>query len=157
MRIRKVLMQLTLFMAMMFCFSDMAQANELVNLLMSQLGVTQQQAAGGAGAIFKTAQDNLKPDEFKQIEQAVPEAGSLIQAAPKLSQDSSAMGGLGSLGSMAKNVSPKLGSTAELAQSFDKLGLEKQMIGKFTDIVVDYCKQKGGSLVSGLMQKAIGL
>ena len=155
MRIKKIVTVLAVSTVMLFCLSGLAQASELVNLLMSQLGVTQQQATGGAGAIFKAAQDNLKPDEFKQIEQAVPEADNLINAAPKVEQPSS-MGGLGSLTSMAKNVSPKLGAGAELAQSFDKLGLEKQMIGKFSDIVVDYCKQKGGNMVSSLMQKAIG-
>ena len=155
MKIRKSITVFIITMATVFLMAGMAQANELVNLLMSQLGVTQPQAEGGAGAIFKTAQENLKPDEFKQIESAVPEAESLIKAAPKVEEEST--GGFGSLTSMARQAAPgKLGSAADLAQSFDKLGLEKEMVGKFSNIVVDYCKEKGGQVVSSLMQKAIG-
>ncbi len=156
MKTRKTFAVFTITLFALFSLAGMAQASELVNLLMSQLGVTEQQATGGAGAIFKTAQDNLKPDEFKQIESAVPEAGTLIKVAPKVAEEKSA-GGLGSLTAMAKGVSPKMGATAELAQSFNKLGLEKQMMGKFTNVVVDYCKQKGGAMVAELMQKAVGL
>ncbi len=156
MKMRKSIAVFVMAMATVFFMAGMAQANELVNILMSQLGVTQPQAEGGAGAIFKTARENLKPDEFKQIESAVPEAESLIKAAPNVEEEKST-GGFGSLTSMAKQVAPgKLGSAAELSESFDKLGLEKQMIGKFSNIVVDYCKEKGGQVVSSLMQKAIG-
>jgi hypothetical protein len=155
MKIRKSIAIFSLSIAAVFLMAGMAQANELVSLLMSQLGVTQPQAEGGAGAIFKTAQENLTPDEFNKIETAVPEADSLIKAAPKVEEEST--GGFGSLTSMAKKAAPgQLGSAAELSQSFDKLGLEKDMIGKFSNIVVDYCKEKGGAMVSSLMQKAIG-
>ncbi len=156
MKTRKSFAVFTITLFAFFSLASMAQASELVNLLMSQLGVTEQQATGGAGAIFKTAQHNLKPDEFKQIESAVPEAGSLIKAAPQVAEKKSS-GAFGSLTAMAKGVSPKLGATAELAQSFNELGLEKQMMGKFTNVVVDYCKQKGGAMVAELMQKAVGL
>ncbi len=140
------------------CFSGAVHAgvtNELVNILMSRLGVTEQQAAGGAGAIFKTAQDTLKPDEFKQLESSVPGVDSLIKEAPALTTEKSSGGWGSAFTSMAKQASPDLGAAAELSQSFDKLGLEKQMIGKFADIIGDYCKEKGGQMAQSLIQKAI--
>ncbi len=44
-----------------------AQAQDLVGMLVSQLGVTSEQATGGAGAIFNLAKERLAPDQFSQI------------------------------------------------------------------------------------------
>ncbi len=129
--------------------------SELVNLLVNQLGVTRNQAAGGAGAIFRSAKEKLEPQEFQKIESAVPEAQSLIEAAPQITGAKSSGGWGSALTSLAKEANPDVGAAAELAQSFDKLGLEKQMIGKFGNIISNYCKEKGGEIVQGLIQKAL--
>jgi uncharacterized protein (DUF2267 family) len=153
---RKTLTSAMIVISALLLFTGMAQANELVNLLMSQLGVTQQQAAGGTGAILNSAKESLKPNEFQQLAATIPEADKLMAAAPKVEAPEQKGMGLGSLTSMAKQVSPELGSKAELAQSFQELGLEKDMIGKFGNVIMDYCKQKGSTIASSLLQKVIG-
>ena len=44
----------------------------LVDLLTSQLGVTKNQAEGGAGSIFQSAKQNLSVEDFSSIAKAVP-------------------------------------------------------------------------------------
>src|SRR2546430_16338330 len=59
-----------------------AAASELVGALTQQLGVTEQQATGGAGAIFGLAKSKLSPDNFGQVASVVPGMEGLLQAAP---------------------------------------------------------------------------
>ena len=49
-----------------------AQDLGLVDLLSSQLGITKDQASGGAGAIFQLAKQNLTVEDFSSIAKAVP-------------------------------------------------------------------------------------
>jgi len=64
---------------------------------------------------------------------------------------------MGTLSSLAGKANPKVGSAMDLAKSFDQLGLGKDMIGKFGKVITDYCKQKGSSVASSVISKAIGL
>ena len=48
----------------------------------------------------------------------------------------------------------KLGNPA-LADSFNKLGLGGDMVGKFVPIVVDYVKEKGGKVVMNFLKSAL--
>ncbi len=127
-----------------------AEKEGLVSLLTSQLGVTNQQAAGGAGSILGYAKGNMKADDFKKVAAAVPETKDLIKAAPKAEGPASMLGGLGS-------QTGGVGATAALAGSFEKLGLKSDMIGKFIPIVVSYTKSKGGAGVGDLLSSALGL
>jgi hypothetical protein len=61
-----------------------AHAAGLVDLLTQQLGVTEPQATGGAGAIFTMAKAKLSPQDFGQVAKAVPNMTDLLQAAPKV-------------------------------------------------------------------------
>ena len=157
MKTGKFLITITTALTLLFLSATVqaGMTSELVNTLVNQLGVTENQAAGGAGAIFRSAKEKLAPEEFKKIESAVPEAESLIEAAPQITGEKSSGGWGSALTSIAKEANPDVGAAAELAQSFDKLGLEKQMIGKFGNIISDYCKEKGGEIVQGLIQKAL--
>ena len=55
--------------------------NELIQQLVSQLGVNPDQAKGGAGLLFKMVQSKLGGD-FSKVAQAMPEVTGLIKAAP---------------------------------------------------------------------------
>ena len=68
--------------------------NELVKALVSQLGVTDDQATKGSGLLFKAAKERLGGD-FSKIEQALPDVARLIQKAPSASASSA--GGLGGM------------------------------------------------------------
>lgn len=135
----------------------------LVGMLTQQLGVTTPQAEGGAGAIFSAAKQKLSPAEYTQVSDKVPEATTLLDKAPEPKSEgggmtktiggvSSALGGSGgSLGGAAATV----GGMGALSDSFSSLGMSSDMVGKFTPIVLDYAKSKGGDTVMNLLKGAL--
>jgi len=141
---------LGIFAGTSYVFAD---TSELIGMLVNNLGVTQEQATGGAGAIFSQAQQKLSPGDFMKVSDALPGIDSLISAAPKSS---------GLTGSLTKGASSMLGSSsssvqgvASLADSFSSLGLNPNMVGKFTDIVLKYADQVGGKEIMSLLQGAL--
>jgi hypothetical protein len=126
-----------------------AEGMGLVDLLSSQLGVTKNQAEGGAGSIFQLAKQNLSMEDFSVIAKAVPGIDKMMGAAPKVEESSSA---LGSISSMVSGNSKKLEGMAGLASSFTKLGLNSDMISKFTPIILDYVKNQGGEHAMNLLK-----
>jgi hypothetical protein len=130
-----------------------AMGMDLVSTLVSKLGVTKDQAAGGAGAIFKSAKGNMTPGDYKTLVTKVPEAESLQEQAPKSESKTASM--LGGATSLLGKKTGGLAGSADLINSFKSLGLNQEMIGKFTPVVLDYVKEKGGPMVMGLLQKAI--
>jgi hypothetical protein len=127
-------------------FSFAADEGSLVQTLSKQLNVSDDQAAGGAGAIFQYAKGALSGEDYGKVEKAVPEATQLIQKAPATDSAASAVGGaLGKTGSQAAGL-------ASLTSSFDKLGMSSDMVGKFTPIVVNYAEQKGGEQVGTILR-----
>jgi hypothetical protein len=114
---------------------------------MSQLGVSDQQASGGAGLLFKLAKDKLSSEQFSQISAAVPEASTLVSAAP-------ASGG-GVMGMLGKAMGGQAGDLASLAGGFSQLGMDAGMIQKFIPIVLEFVQQRGGAGVAGLLQQVL--
>ena len=122
----------------------------LVDLLSSQLGVTKSQAEGGAGSIFQLAKQNLSVKDFSSVAKAVPGIDQMLGAAPKVEGSSSSLGKISSM--MGNN---KLGRMAGLTSSFEKLGMSGDMVSKFTPIILDYVKNKGGEHVMNLLKGAL--
>lgn len=125
--------------------------NELIGQLVSQLGVQEVQAKGGAGLLLKLAQDKLGGD-FGKVAAALPGVQELIGAAPASGGAAKLLGGLaGALGG------GKAGDLASLAAGFSQLKLEPAMIGKFVPILLSFVQSKGGAdiakLLSGVLQK----
>ena len=50
----------------------MASTDALIGALTSQLGVSNDQARGGAGSLFGLAKDSLSPGDFSSLSSAVP-------------------------------------------------------------------------------------
>jgi hypothetical protein len=142
-----------------------ADAAGLVQALTSQLGISQPQARGGAGALFNLGQQRMAPDQFGQVQSAVPGIGDLMQNAPALgggntgtTAQGGGLGGLagGALGGMASgNSAGGLGSLAPLVPAFSSLGLSPDMVGKFLPVVMQYLNSSGGSGAAGLLQGAL--
>lgn len=123
-----------------------AAGADLVSLLTSELGVTKDQAQGGAGAIFDFAKGKLSADDFSKIADAVPNMDSLLKAAP------AAGGGLTKkLGSLTGGGS-SLGGLASLAGSFSKLGLNADMVSKFVPQILSFVESSGGQGVMKVLQ-----
>lgn len=90
-------------------------SNPLIKNLTSTLGVTPTQAVGGTAALINNAKSNMNPTDFTTLTKQVPQAGTLLNAAP------AGLLGLGNLNSQ-----------------FSFLGMDASMIGKFSPIVLQY-------------------
>lgn len=115
--------------------SQVQSSSTLVNSLKDQLGVSTEQAAGGAGALLAMASTQL--------------SGS---AEDELSGLSSNLSGLLDT---AKSTSNTLDSMAAVKTVFEKLGLDSSMVEQYVPIVLDYLGDKGAS--SGLLSSLTGL
>ena len=129
--------------------ATMAQDMNLVTMLVQQLGVTETQAQGGAGAIFDLAKDKMQPQSFDQVAGAVPNMDSLLEAAPK---EQSGLGGMfGGGSSIFGGAIENIGGLATVASSFSQLGLSPDMVNQFVPIVLSFVQGNGGESVSQLL------
>ena len=125
---------------------------ELLDNLVQHLGVNEEQAKGGAGLILKMAKEKLGGEEFQQISDIVPETDDMINTAPESGGIAGAIGGLVSgLGGKAGH----LGDLAKLAGGFSKLGLDKDMVGKFVPEIISFAESKGGDTAKNILQKVL--
>ena len=124
----------------------------LVDLLSSQLGVSKDQAEGGAGSIFQLAKQNLNGEDFSSVAKAVPGIDKMMGMAPKVEES---LNTLGRISSMFGNSSKKVSGIAGLTSSFEKLGLSGNMVDKFIPIILDYVNKNGGEKVMSLLKGAL--
>jgi hypothetical protein len=129
-----------------------AVQTSLTDTLVKQLGITAEQAQGGAGAIFQVARSGLDSGQFKALSKVVPEMDSLLSAAPMQSVASSGLAGNAS--SALGNSSP-YGNLAGLASTFKELKLSPDMVDQFVPVVIDYVQTNGGALTANMLQSAL--
>jgi hypothetical protein len=122
-----------------------AEGDDLIKMLTSELGITSEQAMGGAGALFNYAKEELSSEDFDKVSEAVPDMSGYLDAIP-------ALGGGGNTGLLGKATESLVGMPA-VTKAFDKLGLSQEMVGMFTPVLVNYVDKKGGEAVSGLLSK----
>lgn len=127
--------------------------NDLVKLVVSQLGVNENQAIGGLGSIMKLAQEHLGSD-FSHVEKYLPEVQKLISAAPGESGTDLA-GMMGSALTAFGMGDSKLAGLASLASQFKSLNLDADMIAKFAPIVTGYLQSQGSTTAVNLINKLI--
>lgn len=114
----------------------------LVDSLVSELGITQDQAIGGAGALMAYAKQDLAEADWSQLAQLVPEASTLAEEAD--------------MGGVMNSLGEVLGDSAGMAQVLEqlsKLGLDADTITRFAPAVLDYVKQQGGGDLIGALTK----
>ena len=129
---------------------------DLINQLVTSLDVSEPQAEGGAGLLFKMAQEKLSGSEFAQVRNQLSGVGDMMAAAP--STEAGGGGVLGGVGNLLDSVGGNLGKVealADLAGGFDKLGLDADMIGKFVPVILQYARSEGGEGVMKILAKAI--
>ncbi len=137
-------------------YAESSGIMELVGLLSNQLKVTDDQATGGAGALFKMAKDNLPETDYSKVAEALPGIGSLIQSAPKISESAAgfseklggAAEGMGALSKAAENVN----KLAAVSDQFSQLGLDKGMVSQFIPVILNYANSKGGETIMNLLK-----
>jgi hypothetical protein len=129
---------------------------ELIQQLTQGLGVDESQAKGGAGLIFKMAQEQLGAGDFAQVANALPGISNLIGEAPAGGEGiAGAIGGLA--GMMGGDSSGgQLANMAALATGFSQLGLNPSMATKFIPIILSFTQNKGGDgikdILAGVLQ-----
>jgi Protein of unknown function VcgC/VcgE (DUF2780) len=109
-------------------------ADALVGSLTDQLGVTNEQAIGGAGLIFDYAKEQLPSADFAKIADAVPGIDGLMGQATQLA-----------------GLSGPIGDTAGLASQFGKLGMGPEMVEPFGNVATDFLTKQAGSNVGDLL------
>ncbi len=118
----------------------------LTEALVGQLGVSQQQALGGAGTIFQVAKSNMTQEAFGSLSQSVPGMSDMLAAAPQI-------GGVGMLGGAGGTI----GTMQTLYSSFRQLNLSPDMVNRFIPVVVDYLNTTSGQVTSNLLRSALML
>ena len=129
-----------------------AVQDSLTDTLVKKLGITSEQAQGGAGALFQVAKGKLDSGQFAELSKAVPGMDNLISAAPK--QPGISSGLAGSLSS-ALGENNSYGNLAVLAATFKDLNLSPDMVDEFVPVVVDYVRTSGGNLTADMLQSAL--
>ena len=126
---------------------------DLINLLTQQLGIDEPQARGGAGMLFQKAKEQLDGGDFEKLKSYVPDVDSLIGDAPEADAEES--GGLmGMVGSAASKFGlGGVGSIADLAAGFGKLGIPTDKLGDFASIVLNFIEEKGGADARQMIEK----
>jgi hypothetical protein len=136
-----------------------AQNGDLVGMLTSQLGVSEEQAAGGAGSLFGFAKGQMTPGDFDAVASALPEVDGLMGAAPAggsglLGSSSSLLGGSSLGGSSLGGSAGGLGDMAGVASSFSDLGMSPDMVNEFVPVILDYAQSAGGEQTMQLLKGA---
>lgn len=146
----KHLAGLSLLVGLVFGQQAQAGAQELVGLLTRDLGVTEEQAAGGAGAIFGYAKERLSPGDFSKLSSAIPGLDGLLAVAPALEPEGGVLGKAGAMlgGGEASGL-------ARLGSGFSKLGMAPDMASKFVPVILNYVNSSGGAALQKMLQQAL--
>ncbi|ASJ98301.1 DUF2780 domain-containing protein [Shewanella marisflavi] len=128
------------------------QNNDLVGSVMSQLGLNQNQAEGGLGSLLSLAKTTLGGDSFGPIAEAIPGIDGLLSAAPQLDSDS----GMSGLLSKAGDLGSSLQGGAKVYDSFEKLGISKDLAMPMVDIVKGYLDANAGAGTTDLLMQGLG-
>jgi len=118
----------------------------LIERLMEELGVTRQQAEGGAGLLLEFAQKKLDGDRFVEVADSIPAISDIIGKAPR---GEIAMGR--PLWVFFSRLFGGLGGLYVLAAAFDGLGLDKKQLRKFVEVLLGHFRERGGERVEGYL------
>lgn len=144
---------LSLLFVSMMNFTGLAQfdiatksqdAGNLIENIMSETGVSKEQAMGGAGALFEMAEGKMDAGDFKEVANAVPDMQGYLDAVPSL-------GG----SSMLSSAATTLTGMPKVQAQFEKLGISADKVSLFTPIIVSYVEKKGGKLLGGKLLNAL--
>ncbi|WP_394129393.1 DUF2780 domain-containing protein [Shewanella maritima] len=127
------------------------QSNALVGNVMSQLGLSQQQAEGGLGTLLSVAQSSLSSDDFGSLSDSIPGADMLLAAVPALAGDS----GMSGLLSQAGDIGTSLQGGAMVYDAFEKLGIPKSLVAPMIDVAKSYLEQNGSEGSVGLLTQGL--
>ena len=126
-----------------------ADTGKLIGSLTDLLGVSGEQATGGAGAVFREAKKNMNPGDFSKLLSAIPGIDSLIQAAPEVS------GLAGKASSLFGGSSGSVQGISALTDSFAKLGLSPDMVNQYMDVILNFVQSEAGQQTMTALKNAL--
>ena len=122
--------------------SAMPSAEGLVGMLTSGLGVNNNQASGGMGAIFNYVKNNVSSNEYSQLAKSIPGVSGLVSQMPDISKLSSGSSeGIGGL----------LNKASEYSDS-----LKPEMISNFITTAQNYLNTEQGQQAKKLLTAGLG-
>jgi len=125
---------------------------ELIDSLTKGLGISGNQAEGGAAVLFKAAKDKLGAAEFDSLLGSVPGLHDLMKKAPA----SGAGGGFGGLlGGLAGAMGGNAAAIATVLGGFGKLGLKAEDAKKFVPVILEFLRTKVGPDVVSRLEKTL--
>jgi len=131
------------------------QSGGLTQALTQQLGVSSKQATGGVGALLLAAQSKMKPSDFQQLTQSMPEFAALTKAVAKPKQTSGWSQISSGASALMGDKNNTLGQAVELASSFQNLGLSANMVQKFIPVVTNYVSKNTTSYLTNALVSAL--
>lgn len=110
----------------------------LDKMLGQQLGLTDDQSAGGIGAILGLAKEKLDSGDFSKLAEAIPGADKYLKSAKKQGV-----------------LESPIGSKDGLAAAFAKLGIPEDKTAQIVPKVTELVGQIGGEEVQGLLSSIL--
>lgn len=147
---RRTLILTLALLASMALPAQAASTTGLVGALVSQLGVTREQAMGGAGLLLGGAQKEMAPGDWTQVASAIPDIASILSAAPETATPKPTSGFGGMLGQAASSMGGQLGMAA-LAPGFQALGLDPAMASQFVPVILSFVQSEAGQQTAALL------
>ena len=131
-----------------FAMSVMAQAqtSDLIGMLTKEMGITKDQAEGGAGSLFNFGKETMTDTDFGKLSDVVPDMSGLLGAVPSL----------GGKKSMLGKAAQSLTGMPAVTAAFEKLGLSQTHVALMTPLLVNYVEDKGGAALAKVFGKSIG-
>jgi len=130
-------------------------SSELIDKLVLELGITREQAQGGAGLILQWAQAHMTSDEFQIVADSIPAISDVIGKSPIAKVPTP--GGPSYLGWWAwfKQLCSGLGSLTPLVGPLKQLGLPAKKVEPMVAAVLHYFHAQGGSEVELLLKRVL--
>ena len=130
------------------------QANELVDMLVSKLGVNNTQASAGVGVILNYLKSQVSTEDFDVVSEGLDGAGAYMKAADEAgAYKESKVSKFGKTVSSATNTATGLvGSTTS---AFSNLGLKTENVTQYLDVMVSYLKEKGSTEAVKVLQNLV--
>ena len=149
---------------------DLSPSVSLVSTLQRKLGITREQAEGGAGVLLRFVRERLTPGEFRVIADTIEAISDLIGKAPFARCEPDRLRGwlhgwLVALrtwwGRLLRGEiwlwlwTGGLGPLASLSTDFESMGLHQSMISQFAAEVTSYFHDRGGEESERLLHRVL--
>ena len=125
------------------------QIMDLIDHLIARLGLSEAQAMGGAGIVFRVARRKLSSDQFAQIAREVSGLDDIIASAPD-PVDGELTGGISAMLSELRETG-QVGELAGLVGDFERLDIDAGRVNRLVSLVVGFVRGRGGDDVGNLL------